>query len=144
MAFLFEHVNFSSVYIIVETRNFWKRKYEMNILDIYPDIENAPVEIRLSRAKAPDTPPEILERLSRDSFWFVRDLVASNSHTPIPSLYLLMEDPDFRIRYDANKTLNAVQSKLIDRNPSLESQIYAAIQKTEEHKFDVSDKSLCR
>ena len=104
----------------------------MNILDFYPEIEDAPVEIRMSRAKAADTPPEILERLSHDSFWFVRDLAASNPNTPIPSLINLTQDRDFRIRYDAKKTLDTIKSNYIERNTSLDDQILAAMQIADE------------
>ena len=104
----------------------------MNILDFYPEIESAPVEIRMSRAKALDTPSEILDRLSYDSFWFVRDLVASNTNTPIHTLYKLMQDHDFRIRYDAKKTLHALQSQSIDTRFPLDVQIKEACQKKKE------------
>ena len=74
-------------------------------------IENEPVEIRLSRARNPDTDPELLRQLSHDRFWFVRDLVASNCSTPEECLMELMEDPDFRIRGDAEKTLGTKQEQ---------------------------------
>ena len=75
------------------------------------NIESEPVEIRLSRAKNPDTDPELLRQLSHDRFWFVRDLAASNRSTPEDCLMVLMEDPDFRIRVDAEKTLAAQQEQ---------------------------------
>ena len=118
----------------------------MNILDIYPDIENAPVEIRMSRAKASDTPSEILECLSHDSFWFVRDLVASNPNTPISCLKNLMQDTDFRIRYDAKKTLETLHFKSNESKPSLRSQIDSVELKSEEGKdtFCAFDHNLQR
>ena len=99
----------------------------MNILDIYPDITEAPVEIRMSRAKASDTPPEVLATLSRDPFWYVRDLVASNINTPRESLEELLQDPDFRINGDAKKTIEAKEQK--QDKPSLISQIQHASNK---------------
>lgn len=83
----------------------------MNIFDIYPNILQAPVEIRLSRAKAEDTPAEKLEILSKDSFWFVRDYVATNKNTPEHCLKNLLNDPVSRVRYDAERTLEKRQER---------------------------------
>lgn len=86
------------------------------------------VERRLTYAKYSDN-PDILRALSQDTFWFVRDYVAANIHTPEDCLMELLKDPDFRIRGEAERTLakqgrgdlNAKQSK-----PSLNSQIDSA------------------
>ena len=75
--------------------------------DLYTDIENEPVEIRLARAKVHKTSPEVLRRLSKDRFWFVRDFVASNPNTPIECLEALTCDADFRVRQEAINTLEA-------------------------------------
>ena len=72
---------------------------------MYDHIEKEPVECRLARAKDPETDPELLRRLSKDEFWFVRDFVASNPSTPRECLEELLQDDDFRIRGDAEKTL---------------------------------------
>lgn len=75
--------------------------------EIYEDIADESVEIRLSRAKLHNTPPELLRLLSRDRFWFVRDFVASNPNTPEDCLLELTFDNDFRVRQEAVKTLDA-------------------------------------
>lgn len=87
------------------------QKYAENTDSSVP-IENEPVEIRLSWAKNPKTSPDILKRLSQDSFWFVRDYVACNSSTPRENLVILSQDPDFRIRKDAEKNLKRKEGKV--------------------------------
>jgi len=69
------------------------------------DIFNEPVEIRLSRAKNKKTDPETLDVLSRDSFWFVRNFVATNPSTSFETLHFLLQDNDFRVSFEANKNL---------------------------------------
>lgn len=69
------------------------------------DLLSAPVEIRLAKAKDPDSSPEVLSLLAKDRFWFVRDFVASNIKTPRDSLELLCNDADFRVRIEAAKNL---------------------------------------
>ena len=64
-----------------------------------------PVETRLFHAHDKDCSPDILRVLSKDSFWFVRDYVALNLNTPRDCLEELMKDPDFRVRVDAERTL---------------------------------------
>ena len=93
-----------------------------------------PVETRLFYAHDKDCAPEILRVLSKDSFWFVRDFVASHMNTPEECLRELMQDPDFRVRYDAEKTLMKQTGKQHDDASSwvnrekrdLEDQIQAA------------------
>lgn len=77
-----------------------KRKMNMK------NVLNEPVEIRLARAKNPATDQETLTILSKDSFWFVRDFVASNPNTPEEILVELSKDSDFRIQAEANRNLN--------------------------------------
>lgn len=110
----------------------------MNIFDIYPDILQAPVEIRLSRAKAEDTPVNQLELLSKDSFWFVRDYVALNRSTPDHCLQNLLNDPVYRVRCDAERSLEKRQE--ISKQPSLQSRIQSAEKKKEERMIS-SDRS---
>lgn len=69
------------------------------------DIFNEPVEIRLSRAKNKKTDTETLDALSHDSFWFVRNFVATNPSTSLETLHYLLQDDDFRVRFEANKNL---------------------------------------
>jgi len=68
-------------------------------------LPNEPVEIRLYHAKE-SCDGDVLRALSSDSFWFVRDYVAANIHTPEECLLQLLEDPDFRIRKEAERTLH--------------------------------------
>lgn len=68
-------------------------------------LPNEPVEIRLYHAKE-NCSPEILRVLSKDSFWFVRNHVAANLHTPVDCLQELLTDPDFRIQKEAERTLH--------------------------------------
>ena len=81
-------------------------------------IEDEPVEIRLSYAKNPQTHPELLRRLSRDPFWFVRDYVACNISTPKECLEELSLEPDFRIWHDAEKTLKKLADNSHERSLS--------------------------
>lgn len=99
----------------------------MKILEIFSDIQSAPVEIRLSRAQAPDTPPEVLRQLARDPFWFVRDRVAANPKAPLVCLQELMLDPDSRVRSEAER--NLFKYITAGPKPSLESQINRASRK---------------
>ena len=114
----------------------------MKILEIYSDIESAPVEIRLSRAQAADTPPEVLKNLSRDPFWFVRDRVASNCITPPQILQELMLDPDFRVRAEAER--NLFRHLCSDINPSLQTQIEIASQKRQDSGSNPTEKEPSR
>lgn len=78
----------------------------MNRKTIIPsDLPNEPVEIRLHHAKN-GIDPEELTVLSKDSFWFVRNYVAANTCTPEDCLKILLEDPDFRVRKEAERTLH--------------------------------------
>lgn len=71
------------------------------------DILKEPVEIRLAKAKSKKTDAELLDVLSKDSFWFVRDFVASNPNTSYDTLQYLLEDSDFRVRFEAEKNLKS-------------------------------------
>lgn len=72
----------------------------------FPDrIVSEPVEVRLAKAKDCSSTPALLEVLSRDTFWYVRDYVAANIHTPKHCLETLKDDSDFRVRAEAIKTL---------------------------------------
>lgn len=82
-------------------------------------LPNEPVEIRLYHAHK-GTDPDVLKVLSRDTFWFVRDYVASNLNTPRECLQELTNDPDFRIRTEAERTLRKLEK------PSLDSRIQSA------------------
>jgi len=98
----------------------------MSILNYISDIEKEPVEIRMSRAAASDTPPYMLRQLSKDSFWYIRDLVASNAKTPRDCLEELAKEKDFRIRNDALKTIAALDRHIPRYKTSLQSQINQA------------------
>lgn len=69
------------------------------------DILKEPVEIRLGKAKNVKTSPELLDELSHDSFWFVRDFVARNPNTAHKTLKYLLNDSDHRVRYEAGKNI---------------------------------------
>ena len=78
----------------------------MSLKTITPSaIHMEPMEIRLYHARDPESSPEMLRALSKDAFWYVRDLVASNLNTPEDCLLSLLKEKDFRIRGDAEKTL---------------------------------------
>lgn len=82
-----------------------------------------PVECRLTYAKYSED-AEILRSLCEDPFWFVRDYVASNRHTPEDCLNKLLQDPDFRIQGEAQRNLNKrVQSS---EKPRLAQQVQSA------------------
>lgn len=66
-------------------------------------LEGLPVEVRLARARDPESSEDVLRHLSKDGFWFVRDYVASNPSTPKDCLEKLMRDDDFRVRTEAKK-----------------------------------------
>ena len=69
------------------------------------DILKEPVEIRLGKAKNTKTSPELLDELSHDSFWFVRDFVARNPNTAYKTLEYLRNDSDHRVKYEAEKNI---------------------------------------
>lgn len=69
------------------------------------EILNEPVEIRLAKAKDKKTDAEMLEVLSHDSFWFVRNFVATNPSAEYRTLITLLQDDDFRVRFEAEKNL---------------------------------------
>lgn len=69
------------------------------------DILNEPLEIRLAKGKSKKTDPEILDILSHDHFWFVRNFVAANPSTTCETLHYLLEDDDFRVVFEADKNL---------------------------------------
>lgn len=69
------------------------------------ELLNEPVEIRLSRAKNKKSDQNTLDILSHDSFWFVRNFVAGNPSTSYETLKYLLEDDDFRVRFEAEKNL---------------------------------------
>lgn len=69
------------------------------------ELLNEPVEIRLSRAKNKKSDQNTLDILSHDSFWFVRNFVAGNPSTSYETLQYLLEDEDFRVRFEAEKNL---------------------------------------
>lgn len=69
------------------------------------ELLNEPVEIRLSRAKNKKSDQNTLDILSHDSFWFVRNFVAGNPSTSYETLKHLLEDDDFRVRFEAEKNL---------------------------------------
>lgn len=65
------------------------------------------------------TDPEILEVLSHDRFWFVRNFVAANPSTSFETLYYLLSDEDFRVRFEAEKNLK--KRALINRITTAEN-----------------------
>lgn len=92
--------------------------------DRFPErITKEPVEVRIAKAKDFKSSPGLLEVLSKDAFWFVRDHVASNINTPKHCLEKLAKDFDFRVRSEAQKTLAKLISKNIGLEEDLESKI---------------------
>lgn len=69
------------------------------------EIHLEPMEIRLYQARNPDSSAELLRALAKDKFWYIRDSVAANMSTPEDCLKELLQEKDFRIRVDAEKTL---------------------------------------
>jgi prophage antirepressor-like protein len=49
-------------------------------------------------AKNTNTPTEILIKLSKDEYWFVREDVAKNTNTPIETLIELSNDKEWIVR----------------------------------------------
>lgn len=86
------------------------------------ELESLPVEICLARAKNPGSSPETLRCLSRHSFWFVRDFVASNPSAPPDCLSTLVQDQDVRVRTEAKRNLESRSGK----KAGLDFQIQAA------------------
>lgn len=74
-------------------------------------IKTEPVEVRLAKAKDLRSSPGLLEVLSRDRFWYVRDFVAANPNTPKRCLDVLKNDCDSRVRSEANKSLEKLNLK---------------------------------
>lgn len=96
------------------------------------DILKEPVEIRLGKAKNEKTSPELLDELSQDSFWFVRDFVARNPSTAYKTLEFLRNDPDHRVQYEANKNIRLRNlDNIID---IAEKKRNSVIDKSEQHK----------
>ena len=56
-------------------------------------------EERSHVAQNPNTPPEALQELARDTDWGVRSRVAENPNTPLAALQELARDADWRVRY---------------------------------------------
>ena len=80
------------------------------------DLLNEPVEIRLSRAKNEKSDQYTLDILSHDMFWFVRNFVAANSATSYDTLNYLLQDEDFRVRFEAEKNIKkrGLSARIID------------------------------
>lgn len=89
-------------------------------------IVGKPVEIRLAHARDLDSSPGLLKVLAKDSFWFIRDLVASNASTPIDCLAILTKDADFRVRAEAENTLSRLRLGKQDPTPTLQSLVATA------------------
>ena len=95
------------------------------------NILKEPVEIRLGKAKNVKTDPELLDKLSRDNFWFVRDFVARNPGTGYKTLNYLRNDPDHRVRYEAEKN---IRLRNLDNVINLaEKKRASAAEKSEQH-----------
>jgi len=102
-------------------------------------LPSEPPECRLGLASDAKTPPEVLEVLSRDHFWFVRDRVAANISTPQACLQQLLQDPDFRVQMEAERTLERQAALEQHRNRAgnkapLTAQISQASGKALDHK----------
>lgn len=78
------------------------------------DIFDKAAEYRLAIARRKDSPPEMLELLSHDPWWFVRDSVASNPNTSADVLKFLLDDLDFRVRTEAKNNLS--NRNLLEKN----------------------------
>jgi hypothetical protein len=63
-----------------------------------PDLSKLPLQERKDLAENPNTPPEILSILARDTHWNVRCEVAKNPNTPPETLTILARDKDVYVR----------------------------------------------
>lgn len=109
--------------MIVTTRP--NRKYN-------EDLYSEPVETRLFLAKDIYTTAEALDVLSRDPFWYVRDLAAGNENCTLETLKRLHEDPDFRIQ------------RSVERNPVWKAYIQEKKEPTLDEKIQKSEKMVTK
>lgn len=65
------------------------------------EILNSDCDVRVSVARNPNTPLEVLIELAKDSHWAVRVSVACNPNTPAEVLAKLAKDSDFDVRRHA-------------------------------------------
>ena len=63
--------------------------------------------VRGEVARNPNCPIEVLDRLSKDKYWYVREKVAKNPNCPIDLLVQVMGDEDEDVRELAARSLRS-------------------------------------
>lgn len=62
------------------------------------EILSSDIVVRITAARNPNTPVDVLAELAKDSDWYVRYYVACNPNTPAEALAELAKDSDWHVR----------------------------------------------